>query len=107
MAILNFDFSVYMDQSNSESYKPIKKVIAKFKDYWLSDASFSLLSGILIFRVFVLPILIDYGKVETIFVNTVFPFCSSLEYGLQGYESDNSYLFDFLCSIGTQDIMIQ
>lgn len=63
-----------MDQSNSESYKPINKVITKFKDYWLSDASFALLSGILIFTVFVLPILIDYGKVETIFVNSVFLF---------------------------------
>ncbi len=64
-----------MDQSTSQSSsRPVKKAFSKFTDYWLTDASFSLLLVILIFTVFILPILIDYGKVETIFVNTVFLF---------------------------------
>lgn len=63
-----------MDSTNSEGNKSLRKAFAKFADYWLNDASFSLLFVILIFTVFILPILIDYGKVETIFVNTVFLF---------------------------------
>lgn len=74
MVILNFESSLTMDQSNSEGHKPVKKAFTKFTDYWLTDASFSLLLVILIFTVFILPILIDYGKVEIIFVNTVFLF---------------------------------
>ena len=63
-----------MDSTNSEGNKSLRKAFNKFADYWLNDASFSLLLVILIFTVFILPILIDYGKVETIFVNTVFLF---------------------------------
>lgn len=64
-----------MDQSPTESpQRRVKIALARFSDYWLSDASFSILLVILIFTVFILPILIDYGKVEAIFVNTVFLF---------------------------------
>lgn len=64
-----------MEQPVSDSPKRhVKKAFSKFTEYWLTDASFSLLLVILIFTVFILPILIDYGKVETIFVNTVFLF---------------------------------
>lgn len=64
-----------MDQANSEAPRqPVKKAFTRLTDYWLTDASFSILLVILIFTVFILPILIDYGKVETIFVNTVFLF---------------------------------
>ncbi len=74
MVILNFESTQSMDHTNSEDHKPVRKAFNKFTNYWLNDASFSLLLVILIFTVFILPILIDYGKVETIFVNTVFLF---------------------------------
>lgn len=64
-----------MEQPASEApRRPVKEAFGKFTDYWLTDASFSILLVILIFTVFILPILIDYGKVEAIFVNTVFLF---------------------------------
>lgn len=63
-----------MNQPASSKHKSVRKAFTKFTEYWLTDASFSLLLLILIFTVFILPILIDYGKVETIFVNTVFLF---------------------------------
>lgn len=64
-----------MYQSTSKTpRRSFKKAFSKFTDYWLTDASFSLLLVILVFTVFILPILIDYGKVEIIFVNTVFLF---------------------------------
>ena len=43
-------------------------------DYWLNDASFVVLLVALIFTVFVLPILIEYGHVNMLFVNLVFIF---------------------------------
>jgi hypothetical protein len=58
----------------SSSYIPIKNAYFKLKAYWLTDASFSLLLVILIFTVFILPILISYQKVDAIFVNFVFLF---------------------------------
>lgn len=64
-----------MDKPTSEAPRhQVKEAFGKFTGYWLTDASFGLLLVILIFTVFILPILIDYGKVETIFVNTVFLF---------------------------------
>lgn len=63
-----------MEIDKPDDRKTVRKAFSKFTDYWISDASFSLLLVILIFTVFILPILIDYGKVETIFVNTVFLF---------------------------------
>lgn len=45
-----------------------------FTDYWLTDASFGLLLLILLFTVFVLPIMIEYGHIDMVFVNMVFLF---------------------------------
>lgn len=52
----------------------IKRLANDFTDYWLTDASFGLLLLILLFTVFVLPILIDYGHIDMVFVNLVFLF---------------------------------
>ncbi|SIN77283.1 potassium channel family protein [Algoriphagus halophilus] len=54
--------------------KSVRKVFKNFTEYWLTDASFGLLLLILVFSVFILPILIEYGRVHFIFVNTVFLF---------------------------------
>lgn len=54
--------------------KNLKSALRKFSDYWLTDASFGFLLLILLFTVFVLPILIEYGHVNPIFVNSVFLF---------------------------------
>lgn len=54
--------------------KPVQKAFKNFTEYWLTDASFGLLLLILLFTVFILPILIEYGHVHFIFVNTVFLF---------------------------------
>lgn len=54
--------------------KPVRRVFKHFTDYWLTDASFGVLLLILVFTVFVLPILIEYENVHFIFVNTVFLF---------------------------------
>ena len=43
-------------------------------DYWLNDFSFVTLLIALIFTVFVLPVLIEYGHVSLLFVNLVFLF---------------------------------
>lgn len=52
----------------------VKTAFRSFTNYWLTDASFGILLLILIFTVFVLPILIEYGHVNSIFVNLVFLF---------------------------------
>lgn len=52
----------------------VRKVLKRITDYWLNDASFVVLLVALIFTVFVLPILIDYGHVNMLFVNLVFIF---------------------------------
>lgn len=54
--------------------RKIKYAFRNFTNYWLTDASFGVLLLLLIFTVFVLPILIEYGHVHSIFVNTVFLF---------------------------------
>jgi len=54
--------------------RKIKYAFRNFTNYWLTDASFGLLLLLLVFTVFVLPILIEYGHVHSIFVNTVFLF---------------------------------
>ncbi|REG92636.1 potassium channel family protein [Algoriphagus antarcticus] len=54
--------------------RQVKYAFKSFKDYWLTDASFAVLLLILLFTVFVLPILIEYGHVHALFVNTVFLF---------------------------------
>lgn len=52
----------------------VKKALKQIKNYWLNDASFVVLLVALVFTVFVLPILIDYGHVNMLFVNFVFLF---------------------------------
>lgn len=52
----------------------MKYAFNTFTEYWLTDTSFAVLLLILIFTVFVLPILIEYGHVHALFVNTVFLF---------------------------------
>lgn len=54
--------------------KAVQKVLRNFTEYWLTDASFGLLLLILVFTVFILPILIEYEHVHIVFVNTVFLF---------------------------------
>lgn len=53
---------------------PLKFIMNSFTDYWLTDASFSILFLILVFTVFILPILIVYGHIESVFINSVFLF---------------------------------
>lgn len=52
----------------------VKTALSHLKTYWLSDASFAILSIILVFTVFILPILISYQQVDAVFVNVVFLF---------------------------------
>lgn len=52
----------------------VRKVLKRITDFWLNDISLVLLLIALVFTVFVLPILIDYGHVNIIFVNIVFIF---------------------------------
>ncbi|WP_144602350.1 potassium channel family protein [Algoriphagus algorifonticola] len=54
--------------------RTLKRVFTNFTEYWLTDGSFGLLLLILLFTIFILPILIEYGHVEMIFVNLVFLF---------------------------------
>jgi hypothetical protein len=63
-----------METIKSKTNPHVKRVLGRISDYWLNDASFGLLLIILIFTIFVLPVLVEYGKVETIFFNTVFLF---------------------------------
>lgn len=52
----------------------VRKVMKRITDYWLNDASFVVLMAALLFTVFVLPVLIEYGHVKMLFVNIVFMF---------------------------------
>ncbi|EAZ82714.1 potassium channel family protein [Algoriphagus machipongonensis] len=63
-----------MDRKGYHKKFPVKKAFNRFTEYWLTDASFGVLLLILLFTVFVLPILIEYGKVHILFVNVVFLF---------------------------------
>ena len=63
-----------MNQFVNKRGRQVKHAFNSFTDYWLTDASFAVLLLILIFTVFVLPILIEYGHVHALFVNTVFLF---------------------------------
>ncbi len=58
----------------SKKGRQVKYAFNSFTEYWLTDASFAVLLLILLFTVFVLPILIEYGHVHALFVNTVFLF---------------------------------
>ena len=61
-------------QTSPISKTHVRKVLKRITDYWLNDASFVVLLIALVFTVFVLPILIDYGHVNMLFVNVVFMF---------------------------------
>ncbi|WP_338222242.1 potassium channel family protein [Algoriphagus confluentis] len=43
-------------------------------EYWLNDFSFVTLLFVLVFTIFILPVLIEYGHVSQLFVNLVFVF---------------------------------
>lgn len=51
-----------------------RKIVKNFNEYWLTDASFIVLLVALVFTVFFLPVLIEYHRVEVVFVNAVFLF---------------------------------
>ncbi|WP_082632294.1 potassium channel family protein [Algoriphagus resistens] len=63
-----------MNQFVDKKGRQVKHAFNSFTAYWLTDASFGVLLLILLFTVFVLPILIEYGHVHAVFVNTVFLF---------------------------------
>jgi hypothetical protein len=46
--------------------------LQKTKNYWISDASFSTLLVMLIFTVFVLPVMIEREEDTTVFLNIMF-----------------------------------
>ncbi len=50
----------------------MKKILKKFKNYWESDASFISLLVMLLFTVFILPILIDSERENALFLNFMF-----------------------------------
>lgn len=52
----------------------MRRYFRYFSEYWLSDTSFGILLLILLFTVFVLPILIEYGHINMVLVNLVFLF---------------------------------
>jgi hypothetical protein len=66
----------------------VRRLIRHFSNYWLNDASFLMLLLVLIFTVFVLPVLIEYGHVRMLFVNLVFIFLFFI--GI--WSSDNRFL---------------
>jgi hypothetical protein len=63
-----------MEIKTNRRTRHFKTAIKSFTEYWLTDGSFGILLLLLIFTVFILPILIEYGHVHSIFVNTVFLF---------------------------------
>lgn len=50
----------------------MRRVINKVKDYWHSDTSFITLLVMLLFMVFVMPVLVDGGIVDVLFLNILF-----------------------------------
>ncbi|MES2448087.1 MAG: potassium channel family protein [Bacteroidota bacterium] len=48
------------------------RVINKVKDYWHSDTSFITLLVMLLFMVFLMPVLVDGGIVDVLFLNVLF-----------------------------------
>lgn len=52
----------------------VRRIMKHLSDYWLNDFSFVTLLVALVFTVFILPILIEYGHVSLLFVNLVFIF---------------------------------
>jgi hypothetical protein len=72
----------------------VKRVIKHINEYWINDTSFIVLLIALIFTVFVLPVLIEYGHVNLLFVNMVFIFLF-----FTGIWSSNNKFLIFLTSI--------
>lgn len=52
----------------------VKKVAGHINDYLVNDLSFVVLLLVLLFIVFILPVLIEYGHLDMFFVNLVFIF---------------------------------
>ena len=52
----------------------VKKVAGQINDYLINDLSFVVLLMVLLFIVFILPVLIEYGHLDMLFVNLVFIF---------------------------------
>ncbi|WP_425638537.1 ion channel [Algoriphagus yeomjeoni] len=63
-----------MNHFVNKKSRQVKYAFNSFTEYWLTDASFAVLLVILLFTVFILPILIEYDHVHAFFVNTVFLF---------------------------------
>lgn len=57
-----------------ESRSNVQRVIKNFNEYWLNDVSFVILLIALVFTVFILPVMIEYGHINMFFVNSVFIF---------------------------------
>ena len=51
---------------------PLRRIINQVKDYWHSDTSFITLLVMLIFMVFIMPILIEGAVVDILFLNILF-----------------------------------
>ena len=89
-----------MPNSRPEKGSHVIRLVKHFSNYWLNDASFLVLLFVLVFTVFVLPVLIEYGHVNMIFVNMVFIFLFFT--GI--WSSDNRILivvttFLFICQL--------
>lgn len=63
-----------METKRTPKLHPVHTALKRITDYWSNDASFVALMMVLIFTVFVLPVLIDYGHARMLFVNIVFMF---------------------------------
>ena len=50
----------------------MRNVINRVKDYWHSDTSFITLLVMLLFMVFIMPVLVDGGIVDVLFLNILF-----------------------------------
>jgi hypothetical protein len=78
----------------------VQRVLRHINEYWLNDVSFVVLLVALIFTVFILPVLIEYGHMNMFFVNSVFLFLFFT--GI--WSSDNKFLIVltlllFLCQL--------
>lgn len=50
----------------------MRNPVQQIKNYWISDTSFVTLLGMLVFIVFVMPVLIEQGMASIVFMNTLF-----------------------------------
>lgn len=87
-------------EKESEDRSKVRNFFKHFNEYWLNDVSFVTLLAALIFTVFVLPVLIEYGQMSMFFVNSVFLFLFFT--GI--WSSDNKFLIVltlclFLCQL--------